>query len=48
MVFQNAKRTIFKPLPTISKRESMIEAIDNKYDGVIVDNTTFPQKKDEF
>lgn len=26
----------------------MIETIDNKYDGVIVDNTTLPQKKDEF
>ena len=27
---------------------SMIKTIDNKYDGVIVDNTTLPQKKDEF
>ena len=26
----------------------MIEIIDNKYDGIIVDNTTLPQKKDEF
>lgn len=26
----------------------MIETIDNKFDGVIVDNTTLPQKKDEF
>lgn len=26
----------------------MIETIDNMHDGVIVDNTTLPQKKDEF
>ena len=26
----------------------MIETIDNKYDGVIVDSTTLPDKKDEF
>ena len=26
----------------------MIETIENKYDGVLIDNTTIPQKKDEF
>jgi len=26
----------------------MIEIVNNKYDGVIVDNTTLPDKKDIF